>query len=402
MSVAGPGTQPDTQQGAGAGLEPGAWLGVLGGGQLGAMFAIAAKKLGYKVAAVDADASCMASRFADRFIHAKPDSAEAIAALTKQCAAVTVETENIAPETLIALSKNMRTRPAANVLAVAQDRIAEKGFITSLGLLTAPYIAITEAAHCSGANIAALLPGILKTARQGYDGKGQATVRSEAELLAAWQAAGSVPCVLEKRVALELEVSVVLGRDAQGNVMPWPVSENGHVDGILDRSVVPARVDEQIAQQAREAAARIANALDYQGVLCVEFFVVAAGSAGTSSQSRLLVNEMAPRPHNSGHYTIEACATSQFAQQARILAGLPLGSTAMQGAAVMQNLVGGRYNPERLPAPADAAKGVHLHLYGKAEIRKGRKMGHITCVAADQGAAIALAEGLATMQGVSH
>lgn len=380
-------------------LDRGSWLGVLGGGQLGAMFAIAAQKLGYKVAAVDADASCMASRFADRFIHARPDSPEAIAALSEQCLAVTVETENIAPETLIALSKKMLTRPAANVLAVAQDRIAEKGFVTSLGLFTAPYIAITEAAHCSGANVAALLPGILKTARQGYDGKGQATVRSEAELLAAWQAAGSVPCVLEKRVALELEVSVVLGRGARGNVMPWPVSENGHVDGILDRSVVPARVEESIAQQAVEAAARIANALDYQGVLCVEFFVVKADSAGSP---RLLVNEMAPRPHNSGHYTIEACATSQFAQQARILAGLSLGSVEMNGAAVMQNLVGGRYDPDHLPAPADAAKGVHLHLYGKAEIRKGRKMGHITCIAADQGAALALSEGLATMRGVRH
>jgi 5-(carboxyamino)imidazole ribonucleotide synthase len=379
-------------------LDQGSWLGVLGGGQLGAMFAAAAQKLGYKVAAVDADASCPASKIADRFIHARPDSPEAIAALCEQCAAVTVETENIAPETLIALSKKMLTRPAANVLAVAQDRIAEKGFITSLGLATAPYVAITEAAHCSGANVAALLPGILKTARQGYDGKGQSTVRSEAELLAAWQAAGSVPCVLEKRVALELEVSVVLGRDAQGNVLPWPVAENGHVDGILDRSVVPARVDEGTAQQAVEAASRIANALDYQGVLCVEFFVVKA----EPGSPRLLVNEMAPRPHNSGHYTIEACATSQFAQQARILAGLPLGPVEMKGAAVMQNLVGGRYDPDRLPSPLDAAKGVHLHLYGKAEIRKGRKMGHITCVAGDLGAALALAEGLATMQGLRH
>ena len=208
---------------------------------------------------------------------------------------------------------------------------------------------------------------------------------------------GSVPCVLEKRVALQMEVSVVLGRDAQGNAQPWPVSENGHVDGILDSSVVPARADEAITAQAREAAARIATALDYHGVLCVEFFVVAPDAAGGP---RLLVNEMAPRPHNSEHYTIEACATSQFAQQARILAGLPLGSVEMKVAAVMQNLVGGRYDPDHLPMPGDAARGVHLHLYGKAEIRKGRKMGHITCIAPDRDSALALAHGLETMKGL--
>lgn len=355
-------------------IAPGATLGVLGGGQLGRMFAMAAHRMGYRVVVLDPDPQAVAGAVADRHLCAPLDDEAALDELARECAAVTVETENVPEASLARLARSVVTNPAAHCVGIAQDRIREKRFINGLGIGTAPYAEVTSSGDLAPERIEKLLPGILKLSRSGYDGKGQATVNTPAEAIGAFDRFGRLPCVLEARVPLRLELSVVLARGADGAVAMWPASENQHKQGILDLSIMPARVSPALAAGAGDMARAIADALDYRGVLCVEFFVDEAGS--------LLVNEIAPRPHNSGHSTIDASRTSQFEQQVRALAGLPLGDTSLTTPVVMQNLLGDLWeNGAPDWSPVFAQPGAALHLYGKREARHGRKMGHFTCVA---------------------
>jgi 5-(carboxyamino)imidazole ribonucleotide synthase len=361
-------------------IAPGGWLGLLGGGQLGRMFCHAAQSLGYKVAVLDPAADGPAAMVADRHIHAAYDDAAGLAALADLCPAVTTEFENVPAESLRALSARCRVSPAAGAVAIVQDRIAEKTFIAAQGIPVAPHAAIHEEADLTGAP-GGLFPGILKVARLGYDAKGQARVRNLEEALAAFVEFRRVPCVLEALLPLDHEISVVLARGFDDKDVAYPIARNVHRDGILAVSTVAG---DALASPHREAATHaaraIAQGLGYHGVLCVEFFVLQDG--------RLLVNEIAPRPHNSGHYSIDACVTSQFEQQARVMAGLPLGSSRLMAPAVMLNILGdvwfsGGAAQAREPdwaaalAASDSAK---LHLYGKREARRGRKMGHVTIV----------------------
>ena len=350
-------------------IEPGAFLGLLGGGQLGRMFTMAAQSMGYRVMVLDPGAQSPAGSVADHHLAADYLDQGALAQLARECAAVTTEFENVPAESLRFLASHCRVGPDADSVAVAQDRILEKQFLRDAGLEVAPYRVVRSEADLAG--LEALLPGILKRSRLGYDGKGQVRVRTQAEALDAFRALGGEPCVLEQMVALELELSCVVARGFDGSMVTWPVAENQHAAGILDVSIVPARVAPSLVEAATRAAQTVALRLGYRGVLCVELFVLRDG--------RLLANEIAPRPHNSGHYTIDACVTSQFEQQARVLCGMPLGDTRLHDPAVMVNLLGdlwGRGEPHwehvlRHP-------GAKLHLYGKREARPGRKMGHYT------------------------
>ncbi|MEO8630094.1 MAG: 5-(carboxyamino)imidazole ribonucleotide synthase, partial [Betaproteobacteria bacterium] len=312
-------------------IAPGAWLGLLGGGQLGRMFTMAAQSMGYKVVVVDPGKLSPAGSVADEHIAADYLDANALHRLAEKCAAVTTEFENVPAAALRFLAEHCVVSPAAESVAVAQDRITEKTFLTSVGLDVAPWKAIRSVDDLD-ASVAPLLPGILKRSRFGYDGKGQIRVASLEEARAGFAKLEGAPCVLEQMMSLDLELSVVVARGFDGTCVTWPVAENQHAQGILDVSIVPARIPAVLAQQAQAAAAAIATALDYRGILCVEFFVVNGGE--------LRANEIAPRPHNSGHYTIDACVTSQFEQQARVLCGVPLGSTAQHSPAVMVNLLG--------------------------------------------------------------
>ncbi len=375
-----------------AALPPGEWLGLLGGGQLGRMFAGAAQSLGYRVAVLDPGADGPAAAVADRHIHADYLDATGLARLAALASAVTTEFENVPAAALEALGAHGRVTPQAASVAIAQDRVREKTFLAEHGFATTDFAVLDDAASvAAAARNAALVPGIVKSARMGYDGKGQVRVQQAAGVEAAWTALGRVPAVLERLVDLALEVSVIVARNDDGHAITWPVAENRHRDGILDVSMVPARIDDALAAEARAIALRLAEALDYRGVLCVEMFVERGG--------HLLVNEIAPRPHNSGHYTIDACATSQFEQQARVLAGLPLGDTAQHTPAVMVNLLGDAwYEDARATARREPAwervlahPRAKLHLYGKHEARRGRKMGHVTCLGATPGEALATA-----------
>lgn len=358
-------------------LLPGSTLGMMGGGQLGRMFAQAAATMGYHVAVLEPGASSPAGEVAREQIAAKYTDEAALAELAGKVSAVTTEFENVPAPALAFLEKaGLRVAPPSSAVAVTQDRNDEKHFISAVaGVPVAPNAAVRTEADIDALD-AALLPGILKTARLGYDGKGQARVSSIEEVRQAFRDFGGVECVLEKRLALRLEVSVIVARNAQGETATFPVSENFHRNGILAVSVLPARIDEETAARARAYAARIATALSYVGVLCVEFFVLEDGS--------LLVNELAPRPHNSGHATIDACVTSQYEQQVRTMAGLPLGDTAQHSFAVMLNILGDEWfdknGVRREPdwAGVTAVPGAKLHIYGKAEARRARKMGHVT------------------------
>jgi len=345
-------------------IPPGHWLGLLGGGQLGRMFCMAAQSMGYKVAVLDPAPSCPAGDVADRHIAAEYSDATGLKTLAELCHAVTTEFENVPADALAYLAQHCIVNPAADAVAIAQDRISEKQFIQQAGLQVAPHAVIDSSAaleQCS----ANLFPGILKVSRLGYDGKGQARVDTIEQARAAFTAMGGVPCVLEQQLALDKELSVVVARSREGTCAVYPVAQNTHCHGIL------------LAQQAREAALHLVQALHYVGVLCVEFFVLQDG--------RLVVNEMAPRPHNSGHYTIDACVTSQFEQQARILAGVPLGSVLQHAPAIMLNLLGDVWLTRGHLQEPDwvavlALPTAKLHLYGKSEARIGRKMGHVTLI----------------------
>ena len=370
-------------------IAPGAWLGLLGGGQLGRMFCMAAQSLGYRVAVVDPGKDSPAGTVADRHLEADYLDPTALATLRDTCAAATTEFENVPAAALEFLARDLRVAPGAACVAIAQDRISEKTFLAGSGFAVAPFAVLRSRADAASVDDV-LLPGIVKSARFGYDGKGQVGVETRDDVVTAFDAILQSPAVLERRIALRAELSVIVARDDAGNVASWPVAENHHRDGILDVSIVPARVSAEIAAQARTLAASVATALDYRGVLCVELFVF--------DGDRLLVNEIAPRPHNSGHYTIDACVTSQFEQQARVLAALPMGSTHQHTPAVMVNLLGdiwfdGADATAREPdwtrvLSHDSAK---LHLYGKRDPRRGRKMGHVTCLGASQDEALAIA-----------
>lgn len=346
-----------------------ATLGLLGGGQLGRFFVQAAQKLGYRVLVLDPDPTSPAGQIADRHLAAAYDDRAALDALAADCAAVTTEFENVPAPSLEYLARSVRVRPSAAAVSVCQDRIAEKSFLRHQHLPHGPF-AVIRAEQDLAAASPVLFPGVLKVARFGYDGKGQERVATHDEALATFQALGGEACVLEALLPLDCEVSVVLARDATGAAECFPLAENSHRHGILDVSIVPARISPALAASARECALRIATALDFIGTLGVEFFI---------SRGVLYVNEMAPRPHNSGHYTLDATATSQYEQQVRALCGLPLGSPTLTSPAVMVNLLGDLWSGgEPKWSTLIERPGLHLHLYGKRGARPGRKMGHFT------------------------
>lgn len=357
---------------------PPATLGMLGGGQLGRFFVAAAHEMGYQVWVLDPDANSPAGQIADRHLAAAYDDYAALDALAQGCAAITTEFENVPADTLDYLAKFVPVRPSAAAVAVCQNRIAEKTFLKDNGLPHGPFAAIGSEDDLREAD-AGLFPAILKVARFGYDGKGQAVVNNREEALAAFGHFKGETCVLEKKLALDYEVSVVLARDENGRVECFPTGENSHMRGILDVSIVPARGDARLMDEACRTAGRIAEKLGYIGTMGVEFFV---------SGGQLYVNEMAPRPHNSGHYTIDACVTDQFEQQVRALCGLPLGEARAHSAAVMVNLLGDLwYDGEHYREPdwskLYAVPDLKLHLYGKHHARHGRKMGHFTVIGQD-------------------
>jgi len=349
-----------------------AMLGMLGGGQLGRFFVTAAHELGYKVTVLDPDANSPAGKIADVHLCANYDDASALKQMTETCQAVTTEFENVPASTLEQLAESVTVRPSAACVAIAQNRVLEKNFIKQAGLPVAPF-AVINAMNDLPADDSDLYPAILKVARFGYDGKGQARVKNQAEAQKAFADFKQEICVLEQMLPLDLEVSVVLARDAQGNIAAFPTAENSHLNGILDISIVPARCSEVVKANAQELAKKLAEKLDYVGVLGVEFFVVG---------KQLLVNEIAPRPHNSGHYTLDACVTNQFEQQVRALTGLPLGDSGLHSNAVMVNILGDSWVSGAEPAwdKALAHNNLKLHLYSKEEPRKARKMGHFTVI----------------------
>ena len=359
---------------------PGNTLGLLGGGQLGRMFTAAARTMGYEVIVLDPDPLSPAAHFATEHLCADFHDQSALEQLAKRCAAVTTEFENPPADSLAWLEQRVPVRPGANAVAIAQDRMREKIFFAENGFPVGPFAIIQNQADIETAGRALQFPAILKTARFGYDGKGQARVSSLEALRETFLSWRAVPCVLEQLLPLKLEVSVVLARGEDGAIATFPAAENRHENGILDISIAPARISAQLAAQAQDIAERLATKLDYCGVLAVEFFVVES----EDGKEQLLINEIAPRPHNSGHYTIDACRTSQFEQQVRSLCGLPLGPTTQHTPAVMVNLLGDVWKNNVLASVKILQDpNVKLHLYGKREARVGRKMGHYTLLAND-------------------
>lgn len=349
---------------------PGATLGLLGGGQLGRMFTVAARTLGYRVTVLDPDPLAPAAEFATAHLAAPYTDPASLERLAHECAAVTTEFENAPATALEQLAAHVVVRPAGASVAIAQDRRREKAFFRGGGLPVGPFAVVESEADLAPALACVKLPALLKTARLGYDGKGQARVDSREDAARTFREWKGVPCVLEELLDLELELSVVLARGDDGTVAAFPVAENRHSRGILDVSIAPARIAPALAREATRLATIVAQSLDYVGVLAVEMFVVGG---------KLLLNEIAPRPHNSGHYTIDACRTSQFEQQVRVLCGLPLGDASQHTPGVMVNLLGDiwRGGEPRWEAVL-SHPGAHLHLYGKREARPGRKMGHVT------------------------
>ena len=361
-------------------INPPATLGVLGGGQLGRMFAQSAQAMGYAVWVLDPDQNSPAGQLANRHICAPYNDAEALKLLADNCAAVTTEFENVPADVLRQLGQVVPVAPSGDAVAIAQDRIVEKEFLQKGGVAVAPYAVIrtTDELHVAQSR-AELFPAILKTARLGYDGKGQVSVKTADELAQAWQGLNAVPCVLEKRLSLQFEVSALLARGWDGEVAHYALAQNVHREGILHTSTVPApSASNELTATAQQAAQKIAESMDYVGVLCVEFFILQDGS--------LVANEMAPRPHNSGHYTQNATLTSQFEQQVRAMTGLPLGATHQHSPTVMLNILGDVWfdenDQQRNPDWAGVLRQVDsfVHLYGKAEPRKARKMGHVNFV----------------------
>lgn len=364
-------------------IRPGAALGLLGGGQLGRMFTLAARNLGFRVHALDPGHDCPAGQVADLEIRGAYNDVYAAQALARGVDVVTVEFENIPAETLEAVAKLRPMHPGAHVLHTVQHRLREKRFLADHRFPVTPFREINTEDDLREAASALGFPSVLKTASFGYDGKGQKKLLGEGDLAPAFEALGGQQGILEAWVPFELECSVICARSASGESSVWPVAENAHKNHILDTTVFPARISPGVAQRAQAMALDIAAALGVVGMLTVEFFLKPGGE--------LLVNELAPRPHNSGHATIDACTTSQFEQQVRAVCGLPLGDTTLLRPAAMANLLGDLWPAEGEPAWERllAHRDVKLHLYGKTEARPGRKMGHLTALADTPEAALA-------------
>lgn len=366
---------------------PGSTLGMLGGGQLGRMFTVAARTMGYRVVVLDPDPESPAGRIADRHLCAGFHDRTALDELSRTCAAITTEFENVPADTLELLATTSLVRPSAAAVATTQDRIHEKSFLTRFQIPTNYFYPVHTVDDISKASAAVGFPAILKRSRLGYDGKGQWRVNDPREAVDAFERMGSVACVWEEFLPFEKEVSVVLVRSVDGQVMTYPTAENIHTNGILDRTIVPARVAAPIDRLAQDIARKIVEQLEYHGVVAVEMFVMPDG--------RVLVNEIAPRPHNSGHYTLDACVTDQFEQQVRVLCGFPPGDTRLLSPAVMFNLLGDvwRGSEPRWDKLLQIPE-VKLHLYGKTVPRPGRKMGHFTCLNGTVAEALELGERL--------
>ena len=380
-----------------------ATLGVMGGGQLGRMFVHAAQRMGYFTAVLDPDVASPAGLVSHHHIQTAYLDEQGLAQLMQRCAAITTEFENVPAPALRTLGAHRPVAPSADAVAIAQDRAQEKAHFTRCGVPVAPHAVIETAAQLA-AVADALLPGILKTSRLGYDGKGQVRVKTRAELAAAWAELKQVPCVLEKMLPLAAECSVIVARGADGQIVNFPVQRNLHRDGILAvTEVFDGNVPAELAAQAIAATKSVAEGLQYVGVLCVEFFVLQDGTPESNSVGRLVVNEMAPRPHNSGHYSIDACDQSQFDLQVRTLAGLPLVQPRLHSPSIMLNLLGDIWLDFNDVPPWDkvlALPGTHLHLYGKLKASKGRKMGHLNVTGPTVGEVRATALAAAKILGI--
>ncbi len=369
-------------------LAPGAALGVVGGGQLGRYFVMAARQLGYVSWVLDPDANAPAMQLAEHPVVAAYDDSEALQRFGTACDAVTIEFENVPAASLEQLSSLTRLSPRPASVALSQDRLAEKSAAVRCGLEPVAHAAIRSAGDVKSAVAVTGLPAILKTARLGYDGKGQARVATEDEVLTAWKNAGEVDCVLEQRVSLAAELSVIVVRAFDGQSVTYPVACNEHVGGILHLSTVPSGLGDALEAQAVAKAVSLADGLDHVGVLAVEFFV--------GDQGQLWFNEMAPRPHNSGHYSLDATSCSQFEQQLRALSALPFGDTQLIRPVSMLNLLGDVWanGPPSLALDTLSCAGACLHLYGKSQARAGRKMGHVNVLADSASTARELAQSM--------
>ena len=356
-------------------IKPPARLGMLGGGQLGKFFVIAAQSEGYKVTVLDPDQESPAGKIADRHICSSFSDKTALDLLSKECEAISTEFENIPSDTIKYLEEKVRTHPNSNAISIAQRRVKEKQFINEIGLPVGEYKPIESNESLLLFNAEHIFPAILKQSKFGYDGKGQSHVNNLNEVKEIYDQSKENEFVLEKKLNLDKEVSVVLSRSSDGNTRIFPVIENQHKAGILDLSIVPARVNEDIRKEAIAYALKIATNLNYVGTIAVEFFL---------SDNKLYVNEIAPRPHNSGHFSLDACNVSQFDQQVFALVGGNLMDIKLEKNAVMLNLLGdlwfknGRAEEPKFDKVDDI--DINIHLYGKHAPRKGRKMGHITVV----------------------
>ncbi len=359
----------------GGAILPGATLGVMGSGQLGRMFAIAARRMGYRVHTFSPDSDTPTGHVADVESVGAYDDESAVREFARTVAVLTFEFENVPSRTVEWAAEHCPVRPAGSVLHICQHRLREKEFLAGAGIPVAPFRKIESAAQLAEAASAIGLPGVLKTAAFGYDGKGQRKLKPGDDLAEAWRPFEGQPAVLEKFIPFEREISVIVARGLDGAMRTWPVCENEHANHILDVTLCPARVPAAVAERAAELARRIAVALDLVGVLAVEMFLMPDGA--------IFVNELAPRPHNSGHFSFDASVTSQFEQQVRAVCGLPLGSTESLRPAAMANLLGDLWaNGEPDWAAAAAFPDVKIHLYGKAAAKPGRKMGHLTAFGA--------------------
>ncbi len=352
-------------------IPPGKTIGILGGGQLGRMSAIAARRLGYNIVVLDPDPDCPAQQVADKFYNAPFDEAGPLKKFLKRCDLITQEFENIPHSTLAFLENKKPVRPSAEVLRISQNRRREKEFLVAKGFPIAPFRHVNNTTELREAIAEIGLPAVLKTADFGYDGKGQSKIIAADQAAAAWAQLGAPHGVLEKHIPFFAEISVICARSTSGDIRSFPVAQNIHRNHILDISMAPARIPDSLKQKAEELATSITRELDVIGLLAVEMFVL--------ENDDILVNELAPRPHNSGHYTLDACETCQFEQHIRAIAGLPLGNTELIRPAAMVNLLGDIWEkgePDWNSLLSE--RGLRLHLYGKKEPRPGRKMGHFT------------------------
>jgi 5-(carboxyamino)imidazole ribonucleotide synthase len=355
-------------------ITPGSTIGVLGGGQLGRMFAMAARRLGYRVHTLAPEHDTPTGQIADVEINAPYDDLDAVRCFAEGVDVVTFEFENVSAEAAEVAERHAIVRPSGRALQIAQHRLREKAFVADLGLPVTPFAAVRSSEDLAAAVENVGTPAVLKTAGSGYDGKGQIAISRPTEASAAWDRLGRAEAILEAFIDLDREISVIAARAVDGSCSAFDPFENVHRRHILDVTVAPADVPASTAKEAVDATREVMEALDYIGLICIEFFV--------SRDGRLMINEIAPRPHNSGHLTFDACRTSQFEQQVRAICGFPLGSPELLQPAAMANLLGdlwARGEPKWSAAMTDPA--VKLHLYGKAAPRPGRKMGHLTALA---------------------